>query len=237
MPVSSGIGCVHHTGHVTVADKADCGTRRAHFLDQTRMARAIHDAGGDFIRLHALRLGDRHDVVRRAGIEIDDALRVTRTDGDLFHIDVRRVKQVALLGNRDHRKRVWQVLGADRRAFQRIERDIDVRPLFGTNFFADVEHRRFVTLALADNHRSGNRKAVQFLAHCIDGRLIGSHFVAAAPQPRRRHCCTLGHADQFECENAIESVGLLLCGLGHLNKVLNSNCVDGAHDARDCRLL
>jgi len=30
---------------------------------------------------------------------------------------------------------------------------------------------------------------------------------------------------------------LLLCGLGHLNKVLNSNCVDAAHDARDCRLL
>lgn len=105
---------------------------------------------------------------------------------------------------------------------------IDSRSLLGADFLADIEHRRFIALALADHHRPGDGQAVQFLAHGIDSSLIGSHFIAAPTQPCRRHGCTLGHTDELQCENAIQPVGVLLCGLGHLNKVLNLNCVYAA---------
>jgi hypothetical protein len=82
------------------------------------------------------------------------------------------------------------VLGAERRAFERIERDIDVRPVAGADFLADIEHRRFVALALADHDRAPDGQPVQLRPHCIDRHLIGRLLVAApaqpAPQRRRR---------------------------------------------------
>ena len=52
---------------------------------------------------------------------------IAGADRDLVHIDVGRVEQPALLGDREHRERVGPGLGADRRAFERIERDVDLR--------------------------------------------------------------------------------------------------------------
>ena len=68
-----------------------------------------------------------------------------------------------------------------RRAGILIEGDVDPRTLPGTDLLADIEHRRFVALALADDDCSLDGKSVEFAPHRIDRRLVGSHFIAAAP--------------------------------------------------------
>ena len=114
-----------HAGNVAVADQPDRRACAAHFFDQAGMARPVEDAGGDLRNRHALGLGQVTDVFHRRRIDIDDAVRIAGADGDLFHVDIGRVEQAALFGDRDDGQRIGQVLGADRGAFKRIERDVD----------------------------------------------------------------------------------------------------------------
>jgi hypothetical protein len=51
----------------------------------------------------------------------------------------------------DDGQRVGHVLGGQRRAFQRVERDIDLGAVAIADLLADIEHRRFVALAFADD--------------------------------------------------------------------------------------
>ena len=60
-------------------------------------------------------------------VEVDHALGIAGADRELVHIDVGRVEQAALLGDGEHGERVGAGLGGDRRAFERIERDVDRR--------------------------------------------------------------------------------------------------------------
>ena len=126
-------------------------------------------------------------------------------------------REIPLFGNGNNGERVGQVLGADCRAFQRIERDIDGRSVARTDFLANVEHRRFVTLALADYNCSCDWQAIKFLAHRINGRLIRRHLVATSAQT----CCSnsrpLGYAHEFERQNAVETRFILVVGFQHSN--------------------
>eukprot|EP01136_Pigoraptor_vietnamica_P043675 Opistho-1_new@19395 len=70
------VGGVDDAGDVAVADQADRRTRGAHGLDQGVVSRPIHDAGGDLADRHALRLGERGDVVGGRSVEVDEAGRV-----------------------------------------------------------------------------------------------------------------------------------------------------------------
>ena len=151
-----------------------------------------------FRNRHALGLGQVTDVFDRRRVDIDEAGRIARADGDLFHVDVGSVEQAALFRDRDHGKRIGQVLGADRGAFKRIERDVDFGPIPRADLFADIEHRRLVALALADDHGSPDRQPVQFGAHGIDRDLIGGLLVAPAAQSCGSHRCALGDAHQFD---------------------------------------
>ena len=51
----------------------------------------------------------------------------------------------------------------------------DVRRLRVADLLADVEHRRLVALALADDDRAGHLGVVHGLAHGGDGGLVGAH--------------------------------------------------------------
>jgi hypothetical protein len=101
-------------------------------------------------------------------------------DGDLVHVAVGRMQQAAALGHGDHRQRVGHRLGGQRRAFQRVERDIDLLALAGADLLADEQHRRLVALAFADHHRALHLDAVERAAHGIDRRLVGLVLLAAA---------------------------------------------------------
>ena len=95
-----------------------------------------------------------------------------------------------------------------RRALERVERDVDLRAaaLRRPDLLADVEHRRFVALALADHHGAVHRQLVERGAHRFDRGGIGGFLVAAADQLRRGDRRGLGHPDHFEDEDAVEDV-------------------------------
>ena len=109
------------------------------------------------------------------------------------------------------RERIGASFRRDRRAFQRIERDVDLRPgsLRAADLLADIEHRRLVALALADHHGAVDLERVERLAHRFDCGSVGGLFVAPPDQLRRGDRGCLGHADEFEDEDAIEHAGTL----------------------------
>ncbi len=142
-------------------------------------------------------------VGRRRLVEVDDALGQAGADRDLVHVDVGRVEEAAGLGHGDDGERVRAALGGDRRAFERIERDVDAAARAGADLLADIEHRRLVALALADHHRAVDGEAVEREAHRVDRGLIGRLLVAAPHQPRGRERRRFGHAHRLEGEVAV----------------------------------
>ena len=57
---------------------------------------------------------------------VDQIFGQIAADGDLVHVGVGGVEKAVLLGQRYDRQRVLPAFGCDRRAFERIERDVDL---------------------------------------------------------------------------------------------------------------
>jgi hypothetical protein len=74
------------------------------------------------------------------------------------------------------------------------------------DLLADIEHRRLVALALADDDGAVELELVEGTAHRLDRGLIGSAFVAAPDQPGSRHRRRLGHPHHLQHQQAIEYV-------------------------------
>ena len=68
------------------------------------------------------------------------------------------------------------------------------------DLLADVEHRRFVALAFADDDGAVDRHRVHHLAHRLDGDLVGLVAVALAHRVRARDGRLLDDAEKFERE-------------------------------------
>ena len=201
---------VDDAGDVAVADQPDRRAGRAHRLDQLGMARPVENAGGDVGQGDALGLGKPGDVLGRRRVNVDDIFGIAGTDGDLVHVDVRREQQAALFRDGNDGERVGQVLGADRGAFERIERDIHARAPAGADFLADVEHRRLVALPLADDHGALDGEPVELLAHGVDGNLVRRLLVAAPAQPGGGHGGAFGDAHQFHRQDPVETGGRVM---------------------------
>ena len=82
---------------------------------------------------------------------------------------------------REHRDRVRRAGRAQVRALERIDGDVDLRKAAGrpvaqrvrqADLLADVQHRRLVALALADDDRAVDRHRVHDAAHRLDGDLV-----------------------------------------------------------------
>ena len=181
---SVGVGHRDHTRHVAVADQHDPAAEAAQFFDQFSMARPVKHADDNVARLNPFGGCDCLDVFGRALGEVDDPFGIAWADRQLVHIDVGRVEQVAFLGHGQHGERIGSGLGGDRGAFQRIERDVDLGAgaLGRADLFADIEHRRFVALALADHYGSVHRQLVERGAHRFDRSMVGSLLIAAPDQ-------------------------------------------------------
>ena len=102
------------------------GAGLAHLGDQLGMARPVEDADDEVGDLDLLGLREVLQVGGRRLVEIDDAVRQAAADRDLVHVDVGRVEETAGIGHGHHGERVGAALGGDRRAFERIERDVDL---------------------------------------------------------------------------------------------------------------
>ena len=113
------------------------------------------------------------------------------------------MQQAAFFRCRQHRDRARRAGGAKVRAFQRIDRDIDLRNLAAVriraaHLLADIKHGRFVALALADHDGAVHRDRVHRLAHGFGGHLVAQRTVALAHGARRRDGRVLHHAQKFQ---------------------------------------
>ena len=193
-----------HAGDVAIGDQAYRRARGAHALNDIGVAQAIEHQYRDRGSVDALGLGQAVDIVGRRRIKLDHAFGKARTDGDLLHVDVGRMEQRAAIRHRHGRDRARHVLGAQRRALQRIDGDVDLRAGIHSDLLADEQHRRFVALALADHDGAFDRQLVELAAHRVDRGLVGCLLVAVAAQPRRRNRRALRHPHDFERENALQ---------------------------------
>ena len=71
------------------------------------------------------------------------------------------------------------------------------------DLLADVEHRRLVALAFADDHGAAQVHEAERLAHRLGGRLIGPVAIAAPHEPRRGQRRRLGHANDLQCQVSV----------------------------------
>ena len=155
-------------------------------LDDVFMARAVQHAAGHVFDPALCGLGEGLDIVRRFFVAADDAVGIARADGDLVHVGVRRIEQAAARGDGEHGERVGHGLGGQRRAFQRVKRDVDLGTLSGADFLADIEHRGFVALTFADHDAALELDLVEGRTHRVHGGGIGLFLVAPAHFLRSR---------------------------------------------------
>ncbi len=162
--------------------------------------------------------------------QIHHAFRQAAAHRDFFHVDVRRVQEPARFGHGDHRQRIDAAMRADGRAFQRVERDVDLRPAARriADFFADIQHGRLVALAFADDYRAVDGQPVKRLAHGVDRCLVGGLLIAAPHPARRRQRRRFGDAHGFERKVALhgEMFGFgSAVGFGSIHNALLPNVI------------
>ena len=194
-------------GKVAVADQADAGSaarmsaisfscRGRSSTITTRSSTSRSSRLAMFFRL----CGDGR-------IEIDGVF-ARRTDDNFVHVAVGRVQQAAALRRRQHSDRSRRARGAQIGAFQRIDRDIDLGNFgavgkLGANFLADVEHGRFVALALADHDRAAHGDGVHGPAHGLGGHLIAELALALSHGAGRGDGGHLYHAQESRRQVAL----------------------------------
>src|SRR6186713_909133 len=116
----------------------------------------------------------RSSTLRSSALAIEaDRVPRPRPDDQLLHVEIRRVQQTALGGGGEHGDRIRCAGRAQVGAFERIDGDVDLRQVAHpmrrlADALADVEHRRFVTLALADDDGAVDRDLIERLAHRLD---------------------------------------------------------------------
>ena len=169
------------------------------------MPRPIQHDDRQVVHPLAFRGSQRFDVLLDAHFERAHAAP-SGADGQLLHVDdARRVVHRAALGNGDHRDGIRQALGEQRRAIDRIDRQVDFWRLSVTDALADIEHRRLVLLTLADDHDAIHRNRPETVAHGVDRGLVERVLVAATHPARRGQRGCLSHPAQLEGDVAIKS--------------------------------
>ncbi len=127
-----------------------------------------------------------------------------RGAGHLHHVDAGTgVEHRAARGQRDDGERRGHAVRGERRALQRIDRDVDLGRGAVADALAVVEHRRLILLALADHHEAVHLHGLQRVAHAVDGGLVGGQLVAASHERRAGERGGLGDAHELQREVAI----------------------------------
>ena len=172
------------------------------------MARPVEDDDDHVADRPAAALGDQLAGLDQRPVEVEQVGDVF-TAGELFHVDAgARVEHRAFLGQRDHRERARHAQGAEARALERVDGDVDLGRAAVADVLAVEEHRGFVLLPLADHDDAVHRDRVEDVAHRVDGGTVGGELVAAADPAGRREGGRLGDPDELQGEVAIR-LGLL----------------------------
>ncbi|MNV76038.1 hypothetical protein D3C71_1693680 [compost metagenome] len=132
--------------------------------------------------------------------------------GQLLHVDVRRMEQAALVGDGDHRLGVLQAAGDNLGAFQRIDGDVDGRPLLVADLLADVQHGRVVHFAFADHNRPVDGDGIKHGANGRCRRIVRGILVSPADPAGRsqstqfRNPYNLQSQFTFHCLYSLQSI-------------------------------
>ena len=193
-----------HGGHeVAVLDQLDARTRRADFLDERLVAWPVEDHDREVVDLPVERVGDDLQVLLDRAIEIDLALR-GRAHDELFHVRIGRVEQSATLGDRKDRDRIRAPMRDGVGALERIDGDIDLGADALADLFADIQHRRLVSLAFTDDDAPVERDLVHRPAHGFHGRLVGLVLLAVTHPVGCGDRRSFRDPDQFEARCAFD---------------------------------
>ena len=141
------------------------------------VARPLEDDDRDVADPPAERLGDPAEVLGRRLADVDLAGR-DRPDAQLLEVRVGGVGQAAGLRRREDGDRAGLAVGDEVRALERVDRDVDRRARRRAgrrppDALADVEHRRLVALALADDDPAGELDLVHRPAHRLGRGGVG----------------------------------------------------------------
>ncbi len=171
------------------------------------MSGPVKNADDDLMRIDALCLRHRFDILPHRLVEVDDVIGISGADRQLFHVDVGRVQQAAFFRNGENRERVGTGLRRDRRPFQRIESNVDLRACSDrvADLLADVEHRCFVALTFADDDGAVHVEVVECHAHRFDSGSVSRFFVAASNQLRGGDGGRFGDAHHLKHQDTIEN--------------------------------
>ena len=201
---------VPETAHEIAADRSPSpmslirAPGRADLGDQRLVARPLEDDDRDV----ADRRPSAAAIRRRFSVGLSRMSTLpaaTGPDAQLLEVRVRGVDQAARLGRGEDRDRAGLAVGDEVGALERIDRDVDrgqsvASGVRAPDLLADVEHRRLVALALADDDRAGELDLVHRPAHGLDRGRVGLVLVAAAHEPGRSDRGRLGDADHLEGE-------------------------------------
>ncbi len=150
------------------------------------------------------RLCNDAEVVFRRGIDIKPfpaRLLVPHhlgTNDQFIQIDVGRVPETACFRHRHHRDRSELVLCCKIRALERIDRDIDLGTLPGSDLLSDIEHRRLIPLTLTDDDLTINIEPCQHPAHRLDRGIVSGISVPETDPSRGSDRSSLGHLQDLQ---------------------------------------
>ena len=190
-----------------MGDQPHARAGRADRLDPVLVARTVEHNHHHVADRGPLALGHQPHRLPQGAVQVEQVGDLGRA-GHLLHVHARAgIEHRPPRRQRDHRQCARHPVGGERRALERVDRDVHLRGRAVTDVLAVVEHRCFVLLPLADHDHAVHAHRVQHVAHAVDRRLVGRLLVAHPHQRRSGQRRGLGHADELQGQVA---VGLLL---------------------------
>ena len=163
----------------------------------------VQDDDGHVVGRLLLRPRHPADVLAHRQPDVDDVGRLG-TGHELLHVEHRRrVEHRAARRHRHDRQRVAHAQGGEPGAVDRVDGDVALRPPAVADPLAVEQHRRFVLLALTDDHDAAHAHRVDQGAHRVDRGAIGAVLVAATDPAAGRHGGGLGHAHELHRQVAV----------------------------------
>src|SRR5581483_4855270 len=190
-------------GDVAVHDQLDPRPGGADLAEQLLVPLTVEHDHGEVLDAAALGAGDAAQVVAHGVGDVDDVGGVG-TDDQLLHVGAVRLEHGVAIGQGDGGDAAGQAPGHQAGAVDGVDGDVDLRLVAVADVLADVQHRRLVLLALADDDDAVHVDVAEAAAHRVDRGAVGLLLVVAAHETGGRHGGALGDAHQLEGQVAVD---------------------------------
>ena len=189
-------------GDVTGGDQLDSRPDFADLGHDVVVPRTFEHDHGQLLWRQALGLCDSAEVPLDGHIEVDDPTGPA-ADHELLHVVHMSREHRPALGQGDHRDRTGETCRGQARAFDRIDGHVELGFEPVADLLAEIEHRRFVLLAFADDDGALHVDRRECTSDGLDGAPVGAHLVASALQRSGGQGPGLGHPEQLQGQVAV----------------------------------